>query len=174
MAFGRENGEDTVLTILFCIVHHLEDLLGLRVWNQDPALPVVLETSRLENRLTRVKKNLSAHADFFIGLTLYGPTLGFPLNLEALEAGQVSGYEQEHTVVGGKNFSEPPLYPAPSPSTPAQALPGSSLTSMPWASSTDSRDAQSTRRSGAMSLGSLSPAWILHSLVPCPATAQCT
>ena len=52
MAIGRDKGEDRGLTTLFCTVHHLEDLLGLWVWNQDPALSVVLETSRQEYRLT--------------------------------------------------------------------------------------------------------------------------
>ena len=61
---------------------------------------MVLETSRLENRLTLVKENLSAHADLFVGLTFCGLTLAGLGNLEALEAGQVSGYEQEHAVVG--------------------------------------------------------------------------
>ena len=115
MAIGRDKGEDRVLTTLFCIVHHLEDLLGLRVWDKDSALPVVLKTSRLENRLTQEMEHLSAHADFFIGFTLYGLTLAGLRNLEALEAGQVSGYEQEHAVVGGKNRQEPPPYPCPIP-----------------------------------------------------------
>lgn len=92
MAIGRDKGEDRVLTTLFCIVHHLEDLLGLRVWDKDSALPVVLKTSRLENRLTQEMEHLSAHTDFFIRFTLYGLTLAGLGNLEALEAGQVSGW----------------------------------------------------------------------------------
>lgn len=64
--------------------------MGLWVQNQDPALPLSLEMSRLKNRLTRVKENLVAHADFFAGLTLYGLTLAGLGNLEALEAAQVS------------------------------------------------------------------------------------
>ena len=75
--------------------------MGLWVWNQDSALPVVLETSRLENRLTLVKENLSAHADLFVGLTFCGLTPAGLGNIEALETGQVLGYEKAHTAVGG-------------------------------------------------------------------------
>ena len=82
-------------------------------------MPVVLETSRLENRLTRVKENLVAHADFFVGPTLYGVTLAGLENLEALEAAQVLGYEQEHAEVVRQNRPTPPHYPSPIPHNPS-------------------------------------------------------
>ena len=85
-------------------------------------MPVVLETSRLENRLTRVKENLVAHADFFVGPTLYGVTLAGLENLEALEAAQVLGYEQEHAEVVRQNRPTPPHYPCPIPLYPCPVL----------------------------------------------------
>lgn len=103
------------------IVQHLQDA----VWNQDPALPTGLKISRPEKRLTRVKKNLIAHADFFARLALHGMTQAGPANLEALEAAQISCCGQQRGTVGGEHRPEaPPTLPHPPPplSSPYLAL----------------------------------------------------
>lgn len=147
MAIVREKGTAKFQTTPSLIDRHLEEALGLRVWGGGPVLPLAPEPSTPEEGLTRVNEHLVAQADFFLWSAHLGPTQAELVNLEALEAAQVSGCGQECALVGGQRRLDPT--PIPAPSSPVHPLRGS-LVAEPRASSTDTRDAQSARSSRVM------------------------
>lgn len=137
-------------------------------------LPLAREPSRPEEGLTRVKEHLVAVADFFVRPAHLGLTPVESVDLETLEAAQVSGCGENVRQWVGSTGRIPP-HPIPCPSSPVHPLPGA-LFAKPRVSSTDTRDAQSARSSLVMTLCFLAPplagSVLLGSfvtpLVPCP------